>query len=223
MFTIPQRQILLLTTSILFDALLRSFYETFSEQHPADAIPPIVEALNVLRDVRVFDAAVEASDLEQRFEQLREGVRRVSDFLYGRERDMLYANQALETVAPVLELLQWIKQTAKRLDKHYKAPLLGAVDIPALFLERVPDLFLQQLSQKLQAVAAMQKPQPLYTTPGDDLTAYKPLISDGEVNALYVGVRELIKMHDAFCPEYVKSAVQKHSLILVVVARFVYQ
>lgn len=189
------------TISTLFDALLRSFYETFSEQQPGEAVPPIVEALDLLRENLLFDAAIQAEDLQQRFEQLREGIRRVSDFIYARERDLLSADQPFEAVGPVLALLQWLKQTAKRLDKNYKSPLLGEVDVPALFLERAPDLFLHDLSQKLQSLAAMQKTQPLYTTPGDDLSAYKPILSDGEVNALYVGVRELTEMHDAFCPK----------------------
>ena len=194
---------------MLFDALLRSFYETFSEQQPAEAVPPIVEALLLLRENLLFDSAIEGEDLEQRFEQLREGIRRVSDFLYARERDLFNADQPVEAIDPALELLRWIKQTAKRLDKNYKSPLLGGVDVPALFLERVPDLFLHDLSQKLQALAAMQKPQPLYTTPGDDLSAYKPVLTDGEVNALYVGVRELTEMHDAFCPKYVPLLCQR--------------
>lgn len=198
-----QHQACLQATSSLFDAFLRSFYETYSEQLPGDSVPPIIDALSYLRENALFDEAVPAQDLSERYEQLRDGIRRVSDFLYARERDQLLASTPEETVVPLLELLGWIKTSAKRLDRHYKAPLLGEVDVPQLFLERVPDLFLQDLSARLRALEAARPLKPLYTTPNDPDRGEedKAPISDGEVNALYTGVKELTEMHRAFCPK----------------------
>lgn len=200
-----QHQAFLQATSSLFDAFLRSFYETYSEQLPGESIPPINEALTCLRENALFDEAVPAQDLSDRFEQLRDGIRRVSDFLYARQRDQLLASAPGEAVVWLLELLGWIKTSAKRLDRHYKAPLLGEVDVPQLFLERVPDLFLQDLSAHLRALEAARPPKQLYTTPNDPDRSdqEKAPISDGEVNALYTGVKELTDMHRAFCPKCV--------------------
>lgn len=104
-------------------------------------------------------------------------------------------------VQVLLGLLNWIKSTTKKLDKHYKTPLLGVVDVPQLFLERVPDIFIHELSQRLGAIAAKKKPQPLYTTPGESAPEDDGQLKDGEVMVLYTGVKELTDMHKAFCSE----------------------
>ena len=197
------RQVFLSTISSIFDTFLRAFYETYSEQLPQSSIPPLVEALEFIHDNPLFNEAVAHDDLNERYEQLRDGIRRVSDFLYDRQRDTLLSQRGSNSVIPMIELLEWIKSTAKRLDGSYKSPLLGAVDIPQLFLVRVPDTFLADLSHRLAVIEAAQGSKSLYQTPGvgeNGVNAQEGL-KDGEVMALYQGVKDMTAIHDAFCPK----------------------
>ena len=183
---IEDRQAFLSIISRIFDTFLRAFYETYSEQLSETSIPPLVEALEFVYLNPLFSEAVQQPDLDERFDQLRDGIRRVSDFLYDRQRDALLSLQTKKSVIALIDLLEWIKATAKRLDKYYKSPLLGEVDIPQLFLERVPDLYLQDLSRHLATENGSEQQDNL---------------KDGEVMALYQGVKEMTAIHNAFCPK----------------------
>lgn len=239
-----QRQNYISTLSSLFDSLLRSFYETVSEQHynmsHPDSIKSVTDAINVLRSNPLSREAILEDDLRERLDQLKDGIRRVFEFLYDTEKSLILASfeemrrqrrglasshsgqqrppsplqgpQTAEDVSivPMLDLLTWIKTTAKRLDRHYSRPLLGQVDIPQLFLENVPDRFLADLTHHFAIItefAQAHKP-PLYTTPASPTTpeghgqrSDSEPITDAEVMQIYRGVWELIDMHNAFCPK----------------------
>jgi len=206
--------------SNIFDTLLRAFYETFSEQNEQDGnaqsqspeqVRSIVEAAENLSRIPVFDEAINQNDLDDRFEELRNGIRRASEYLYIRERDVILSHyhqlqqqESAKSIIPFLDLLQWVKTTTKRLDKRYKVPLMDAIDVPALFLEIVPPVLLHDLADRLQHIKNAQVPKPLYTSPADQQAAQNNMqtdLKDGEVMAIYDGVRELTDMHHAFCPK----------------------
>lgn len=196
------RHTFLSTVSGLFDTFLRGFYETFSEQLPYDSVPPLFEALEFVRDNPLFGEAVPHDDLEERFSQLKAGVLRVSEFLYQRERDELLLHHPPGSIIAMIDLLGWLKSTTKRIEKNYRKPLLGAIDMTQLFLQNVPALYLHDLGQRLSTMEAKQQPAMLYSTPVDEakVTESQDTLKDGEVMALYQGLRELTAMHDAFCP-----------------------
>lgn len=220
-FSNIQRDTLLQVISQLFDALLRGFYETYAERLPQQAAASVYDAIVQLSDLPLFEQAIPSEDLKERLDQLSKGIQRVSDFFYDTERSGIFSQdvqmqlqqqQVLESEAQsqaprqpsvdaFFELLSWIKTSAKKFDKQYRAPLFSSVDIPGHFLERVTELYLRDLSYKLQQLHFAQKSKPLYTTPNEGEEVEQPVISDGQVMAFYRGVTELLDMHKAFCPK----------------------
>lgn len=139
---------------------------------------------------------------------LKDAIEHVSEYFYAQERSAIFTHHAQseagQTDPPIeayLDLLNWIKTSAKRFDKTYRSPIFGSVDIPQHFLEKVVELYIRELSYKFEQIQAVQKSKPLYTTPNEANVEEKMPITDGEVMALYRGVKELTEMHQAFCPK----------------------
>jgi hypothetical protein len=209
-----QHDAFLRVISQLLDALLRGFYETYSEQLPPQAATSVYGAIVQLSDIPLFEEAVPEHDLSQRLEQLKEGIRRVSDFFYDQERNAIFSHDSQgpsssqpheassePSIEAYLDLLAWVKASGKRFDKAYRAPLFATVDVPGLFLEQVVELYIRDLGYRLEELQVVQKAKPLYTTPNEAEVIEKPAITDGQVMALYRGVKELTDMHKAFCPQ----------------------
>lgn len=219
MTLISQRDAFLYTVSTLLDALLKGFYETYSEQLPQQATASIYSAILQLSDLPIFDEAVPPEELSSRLDMLKDAIEQVSEYFYGQERSAIFAHHAQHPsstpssasaaaaheppVEAFLDLLNWVKTSAKRYDKTYRSPLFGTVDIPQHFLEKVVELYIRELSYKFEQIQALQQAKPLYTTPSDATNEEKPPITDAEVMALYRGVKEITEMHKAFCPKYV--------------------
>lgn len=149
--------------------------------------------------------------------KLKHAIESVSEYHYAQERMAIFSHHAQNvsqqstsanaatTDPPVkafLDLLAWIRRSAKNHDKMYRSPLFGIVDIPQHFLEKTVELYIRELNYKFQQLQALQKAKPLYTTPNErEHEDDEQLIKDGEVMALYRGVKELTEMHRAFCPK----------------------
>lgn len=202
------------TISKLFDALLKAFYETYAQQDSAQMATSIYSAIVQLSDLPVFEEAIPTEDLNERLAKLKHAIESVSEFLYAQERMAIlshhaqlasqYAPQAAGGEPPVeafLDLLNWIKPSAKRYDKIYRSPIFGIVDVPQHFLEKTVELYIRELNYKFEHLQALQKAKPLYTTPNDKDNEEQPAIKDGEVMAIYRGVKDLTDMHKAFCPK----------------------
>lgn len=203
----PQdRETAAMIASRLFDALLRNFYETLSEQQSAQAVTSAVQAIESLTEMALFDEAVPVDDLDNRFEELRSAVRRASEYLYSQKREAEMVQHPELSLLPFFNVLEWIKRTTKTLDKNYRQPLLSAIDVPALFLEKVPAMFLEDLSRCIELVDANRRPQPLYSAPADQHRTEDSSsgLKDGEVMGIHEGVRELVNMQRAFCPQYAR-------------------
>jgi hypothetical protein len=204
------------TISELFDALLKAFYETYAQPASSQMASSVYSAIVQLSDLPVFEEAILPEDLSERLSKLKYAIESVSEYLYAQERMAIFSHHAqlssqntsqqvmaVETpVEAVLDLLHWIKTSAKRYDKLYRSPIFGVVDVPQHFLEKITDLYIRELNYKLESLQALRKAKPLYTTPHEtDNINDEPPIKDGEVMALYRGVKELTEMHKAFCPK----------------------
>lgn len=205
------------TISELLDALLKSFYETYAQPSSSQIPSSVYSAIVQLSDVPVFEDAVPYEDLLERLAKLKHAIESVSEYFYAQERQAIFTHHAQQLqhssssqganaaaagvpVEAFLDLLNWIRISAKQFDKTYKSPIFGVVDVPQHFLEKVTELYIRELHYKFGQLQALQKSKPLYTTPNDKDNEDDPLIKDGEVMALYRGVKELTEMHKAFCP-----------------------
>lgn len=176
----------------------------------------VYSAIVQLSDLPVFEEAIPSEDLSERLSKLKHAIESVSEYLYAQERMAIFSHHAqtasqnmsqqvtaVQTpVEAFLDLLSWIKMSAKGYDKSYRSPIFGVIDVPQHFLEKITDLYIRELNYKFETLQALQKAKPLYTTPNEtDNNNDEPPIKDGEVMALYRGVKELTEMHKAFCPK----------------------
>lgn len=203
--------------SELFDALLKAFYDTYAQPASAQMVSSVYNAIVQLSDLPVFEEAIPPEDLDERLAKLKHAIESVSEYHYAQERMAILSHHAQSLtqqstssdtavidppVEAFLDLLAWIKLTAKNHDKTYRSPIFGIVDIPQHFLEKTVELYIRDLNYKFQQLQALQKAKPLYTTPNEkDNEHDEQPIKDGEVMALYRGVKELTEMHKAFCPK----------------------
>lgn len=198
-----QLNVFLHTLSALFDALLRGFYDAFSEQMPRELTLSISGAIECVHDNQAFSAAVSPEDLRARVEQLREGIRRTCEFWYTQQCQLVWHDEASQIdIQTYFQLLDWLKSTVKALDRSFRTRLIDAIDVTQLFLSQIADLFFRDLQTRLRRDNLRQATSITYTTSGST-NFEEPLprgLQDAEVMHLYAGVREVMGLHKAFCP-----------------------
>ncbi|CAO1615966.1 unnamed protein product [Parajaminaea phylloscopi] len=186
--------LLIRTCSTLFESFLRFLYEAFQDIHNVDPqeIHPYVAMAEELHESQLVrtnhDVNGPPVELERHVEELRDGIRIMAIHEYTAKTTELFSQAVDNEVVPLVQLLDWLEKGAKRLDKRYPEPILGHIDPVQHVLEKQVTLFLDDLeSMKGQVVQhALRERDPL---------------SLDDVFVLYRRVRELLKMHKAFCPD----------------------
>lgn len=120
--------------SELFDTLLRRHYECIqaAKSTDADYVQLLREILDLVYQNPVFREAT-AHDLPDRFKELAEAVRIVAAHQYDKQRTLLGLNDWLsnleevdhvDLVVRLQELLGWIRQGVRAVDKLFNQPIL---------------------------------------------------------------------------------------------------
>ena len=143
-----------------------------------------------------------ARDLPQRFKELQEAIEMVAAYHYDQRRQSsLYTEAASgdpsSYIMELLRLLDWFRSAVQMVDRMFRAPVLGEVDFPAIYVSTCAPMFAEDLQQASQVIALLLSDQ--HGPKSEEQTAK----SEKDVRELYESVRELLRMHQAFCPEYV--------------------
>lgn len=186
--------VLVRTCSTLFESFLRSLYEAFQDLHnidPQDITPYVAMAEELYESqlVRVnHDVNGPPVELARSVEELKDGIRIMAIHEYTAKTTELFSQAVENEIVPLVQLLDWLEKGAKRLDKRYREPILGSIDPVQHLLEKQVPLFLDDLeSMKHQILQhALQE---------------RDALSFDDIFTLYRRIRELLKMHQAFCPE----------------------
>ncbi|CAO1632045.1 unnamed protein product [Sympodiomycopsis kandeliae] len=186
--------LLIRTCSSLFDSFLRSVYDAFQDLHNVDPeeFQPYVTLTEELHSAQLVrtnhDVNGTVVELDRHLEELKDSLRIVAIHEYTAKTTEIFSQAVDNEIVPLIQLLDWLEKGAKRLDKRYPQPLFGAVDPVCHLLEKQVPLFLDDLdSMKHQIMQhAFREREPL---------AFEDIFT------LYRRVGELLKMHQAFCPD----------------------
>ncbi|KAH8915994.1 hypothetical protein BT69DRAFT_1270943 [Atractiella rhizophila] len=183
---VEDRRYLFGSLSETFDSLLRRIFAIFKTQENVtiDEIDGLLELLSKIQGNLVFQEDI--LDYRARLEELKEGIGLVAMHHYSEQSGELFST-ALNQVVPFFILLDWIKKTTKTLDKRFPKPILEAIDMPSIFLEKVSPLFLKDMDAAKSTFLSTADPS-------------QGGVNDADIVDLYKGVLELASLHDAFCP-----------------------
>ncbi|KAH8918736.1 hypothetical protein BT69DRAFT_1322630 [Atractiella rhizophila] len=183
---VQDRRYLFSSLSETFDSLLRRIFGIFKSQEnvSVEEVDGLLELLSKIQGNLVFQEDI--LDYRARLEELKEGIGLVAMHHYSEQSGELFST-ALNQVVPFFILLDWIKKTTKTLDKRFPKPILEAVDMPSIFLEKVSPLFLKDLDAAKSTFLSTADPS-------------QGGVNDADIVDLYKGVLELASLHDAFCP-----------------------
>jgi hypothetical protein len=129
-------------------------------------------------------------DIRSRVREVQEQVRKVAARGYDSKFQELQAAPGVNRALPLLFMTDEIEKSAKTLDKRFADPLLGLIDIVALFVGvQIPCFFADlQASGKRLSESSTNGPTP--DVPIQDIFA------------LYRRAKVLMSMHEAFCPSF---------------------
>jgi hypothetical protein len=178
----------------LFQSFMRFIHEAFQDIHnvevedvqPYIALVQELHASGLVRESGTPDGPV--IDLDQYSEDLKDRIRIMAIHDYTAKTTDLFSYRVDNEVVPLAQLLDWIEQGAKRIDKRYPEPVFGSIDPVSLLLEKQVRLYLDDLEAMKQQIVE-------HATREKDPLAFEDILT------LYKRVGALLRMHAAFCPD----------------------
>ncbi|KAK4701807.1 hypothetical protein P7C70_g4424, partial [Phenoliferia sp. Uapishka_3] len=168
---------------LLFNLLLPHFFEIF-EGILAVPYSAILSPLETIFTNQVFQEEVNRRELELTFDELRTGMKSFVGFAVEEELSATGEGRG-RGLEKSEALLKWIVKETKRYSKTFPDPILGAIDMPAIFISVAGPMFGQHLESSRESLFA----------------AASQVAHDEDLLGLYRGTMQLQEMHNAFCPE----------------------
>lgn len=221
-WSMTERTTLTESLSELFDTLLRRIYECIQAARTTDRehASLLLGTLDLVYGNPIFREAT-SYDLPERFNELANAVRIVAAHQYEKHRTSMrlaesLANldlvDAVELVSQLQEMLGWIRQAVKALDKLFSRPILkyvsahtiagsktdvyfSEVDVSALYIEVCSPLYLEDLYSAAQVIHNMVAQLP----PANSLQDEKAAQHENSVRLLFEAAREHLNMHNTYC------------------------
>ncbi|KAJ6478601.1 hypothetical protein C8R47DRAFT_983974 [Mycena vitilis] len=175
----------------LFNTFLSSLY------HTMDSIPnlkyaeiePFISVLEHIRESGLLERSGFDLDINARLEDVKARVKQVALDWYTLKLRELQSAPGVNRALPLLFMTDELEKSAKLLDKRFKDPILGLIDLVSLVVEvHIPQLVSDiQASQKRLFESSMNGPTP--DVPIQDIFA------------LYRRSKTLLGMFQAFCPQ----------------------
>lgn len=193
-WTKADRALLCTAYASLFHSFLRFIHEAFQDIHnvEADDVQPYIALVQELQATGLVREGGTADgpkiDLEQYAEDLKDRIRIMAIHDYTAKTTDLFSGRVDNEVVPLAQLLDWIEQGAKRIDKRYPEPVFGSIDPVSLLLEKQVRLYLDDLEAMKQQIV-------------EHATRERDPLSFEDILTLYKRVGALLRMHAAFCPD----------------------
>ncbi|KAI8456827.1 hypothetical protein BY996DRAFT_4579115 [Phakopsora pachyrhizi] len=198
-WTIREKAMIQKTMSSLFDTLLRRVYEAIQaviSSKPTEELPNLLETLISVYESEPFKLI---TDLEQRFSEFSEAVTELFDRLYSdKSQESLMRNQSNEIVG-FLQVISWIGSGCSRLNKRFKQPVLGRIDLVSMFLYRLCRLLVQDLNMITDRLH--QTKSSSTNVAGSDNPGSSGF-NEADVLELYSSLMDLQKKHDQCNSEF---------------------
>ncbi|EIN05310.1 hypothetical protein PUNSTDRAFT_92196 [Punctularia strigosozonata HHB-11173 SS5] len=172
----------------LFNIFLSALY------HALDGIPhlkasdvaPYLSILEHVRDSGLLDRF--EVDVGARIAEIQDKVRELSQRVYEEKMQEFMAQRGVNSALPLLLMTDEIEKNAKLLDKRFPEPLLGQLDLVALYVEVQIPMYISDLSQSGKRLSEGATNGPTPDVPIQDLFA------------LYRRTKTMLSMLKAFCP-----------------------
>ncbi|KAI5481227.1 C2 domain protein [Pseudohyphozyma bogoriensis] len=179
------RRFLFKNLRALFDILLSRFWEIFEGilDLPFDEV---VDSLTRIWANQVFRE--DARDVTGRLDELRVGMRKWVQFAYEEKQADVDSLERENDLQPFISMLVWITGETKAYQKQFPDPVVGAIDVPAIFVGVAAPEFVRHLDASRNALLAAASQAP-------------GAAGDEDLLGLYRGVVKLQQMHKAYCPE----------------------
>lgn len=155
---------------------------------PAE-IAPFLDILERVRSSGLLDRF--QVDVNGRLGDLQEKSRALSTQFYAEKKHDLFSQPGVNRAYPLLLLTDDLEKYAKLLDKRYPEPILGHLDLVAIWLETTIPMFVDDLASCRKALVEGSANLPTPDVPIEDLFA------------LFRRSKTLIEMFEDVCSQYV--------------------
>lgn len=172
----------------LYSVFLGAIYHALEgiPQVKGSDLKPYLQILETIQDRRLLQRF--EVDIQARIEDVKEQVKISADAGYHKKFKELESQPGVNRALPLLLITDEIEKWAKLLDRAFKEPVLGKIDVVALVVDVVVPLFLMELdaSSKRLWQDSMNGPTP--DVPIEDLFS------------LYRRTKVMMDIYKSFCP-----------------------
>ncbi|KZT37680.1 hypothetical protein SISSUDRAFT_987298 [Sistotremastrum suecicum HHB10207 ss-3] len=164
--------------------------------HALDALPslkpaeiaPFLDILDRVRGSGLLDRF--QVDVNGRLGDLQEKARALCTQFYSEKKQELFSQPGVNRAYPLLLLTDDLEKYAKLLDKRYPDPILGHLDLVAIWLETCIPLFIDDLAACRKALVEGSANLPTPDVPIEDIFT------------LFRRTKTLTEMFEDVCPQY---------------------